>query len=1278
MTVDGTVYAGTNASGMWSWNGSAWSQVGNSLDTFTSMVTVNEVVYAATGEGVLSWNGSMWSRVGSISSATADVTSLTSVNGVVYAGTSGYGVISWDGSAWSQVGSLLGNTSVITSLTTMNGVIYAGTWYNGVFSWDGNAWSQVGSLSGTAAAVRKLTVVNGKVYAGTDGSGLWSWDGSAWSQVGSLSGNATDVTSLTASNGVVYAGTGGSGLWAWNGSVWSQVGSLSGNAANVTSLTTLNGLIYAGTPIEGVFVWDGSAWSQVGSLTAYVTSLTTINGAVYAGTGNGDVFVWNGSTWSQMGGSLGGWSMWNGSTLFQSPAAPVSSVTTVNGVVYAGTEGYGVFSWDGSAWSLVGNFPEYSTDVNSMTAAGGEVYAGTNGGVFKWDGSTWSAVGSLSPTSLTAFNDVVYAGTNSGVFLWDGSTWSKVGSLSGNAANVNSVITGNGIVYAGTGSGVWSWLPSDAYLSGLTISGGALSPAFAETTTTYTDSVANDTTSVTVTPTTMDSTATVMVNGTKVVSGATSSPVGLNVGSNVITVVVAAGDGTMTKTYTVNVIRSQPLSITTGNLTTGVEGSPYSFTMTATGGALPYTWTASGLPTGLSLNSSTGVISGVPSEVGSSKVTVSASDGVGNSVSASLVLAIAPAILGVTPSTGPSAGGTEVTITGSGFSGVTGVDFGTAAASAYTVNSDTSITAVTPAGSGAVDVTVTGADPSLDTPPDLFTYYTVAGNVYTISDVTKNPEIGPVTVDLPPVTSTSVTAVYMGNYVNIDLAAGTNVPSVLMVQPGTPIGSVPAFQFTADGGRYSFNQPITITLPIPSGLTNPSVYYKDASGVLELITNGHNNGDGTITFTTDHFSTYVVDSGTATQPVASPGPGSYIGPQTVTLRSAGAAKILYYLTTALPDGFDYSQQYQTIDNDNGSVTVASTVYLVAIGVDSSGFASTPLIAQYIINSGGSGGGGGGAPPSPGTPIGPEAASVKALDGRLTVNIAAGALNASGNLVIAAPAVSPPESQGSLAIVGEAYQISLSGITAPEVPMTLQLSIPGTVASSRVNLVGIYTYSSTGWQYVGGKVDPSSMEVSGTVYGPGIYSAGLYDVNFPDVPADYWAVGDIATLVGHHLISGMPDGTLAPEQPLTRAQFAKLIVLAMGLTPRPNAAPIYRDVAPGDWDYGYVAAAQAAGLIQGYNGSYDPDAFITREQMATIIVRALQAKGVMIPAANIGAMNSYRDATIVAAWAQTDMGIAIQMGLIRGMGNGDLGPLNNTTRAQSASVIVRILKLLGQV
>jgi hypothetical protein len=113
--------------------------------------------------------------------------------------------------------------------------------------------------------------------------------------------------------------------------------------------------------------------------------------------------------------------------------------------------------------------------------------------------------------------------------------------------------------------------------------------------------------------------------------------------------------------------------------------------------------------------------------------TLTAFDGYGNEVynssgSAYLVLAPgfvpAPRVAGVAPTAGPATGGTTVTLSGTGFTGATGVSFGGVSAASFTVNGDTSVTAVTPAApAGVVDVTVTtvGGTSALG-PADRFTF----------------------------------------------------------------------------------------------------------------------------------------------------------------------------------------------------------------------------------------------------------------------------------------------------------------------------------------------------------------------------------------------------------------------------------------------------------------------------------------------------------------------------------------------------------------------------
>ena len=141
-----------------------------------------------------------------------------------------------------------------------------------------------------------------------------------------------------------------------------------------------------------------------------------------------------------------------------------------------------------------------------------------------------------------------------------------------------------------------------------------------------------------------------------------------------------------------------------------------------------------------------------------------------------------PRLLGVSVTIGPASGGTSVTLTGTGFTGATAVHFGATAAASFTVNSDTSITAVSSAASaGTVDITVTSAGgTSATNPSDQFTFFAIP----VVSNLSPNsgPINGGTSVTITGENFTGVTAVFFG-----DMPAGFVVnddTSITAMSPG--------------------------------------------------------------------------------------------------------------------------------------------------------------------------------------------------------------------------------------------------------------------------------------------------------------------------------------------------------------------------------------------------------------------------------------------------------------------------------------------------------------
>ena len=175
-----------------------------------------------------------------------------------------------------------------------------------------------------------------------------------------------------------------------------------------------------------------------------------------------------------------------------------------------------------------------------------------------------------------------------------------------------------------------------------------------------------------------------------------------------------------------------------------------------------------------------------------------------------------------------------------------------------------------------------------------------------------------------------------------------------------------------------------------------------------------------------------------------------------------------------------------------------------------------------------------------------------------------------------------------------------------------------------------------------------------------------------MPTTYWAASDIATLSSHGILTGLPDGTFQPDGTVTRAQFAKILVLVKGIGTPPGAAPTFTDVPKTSWSFPFVEAAYHAGIIQGTSrASFAPDAPVTRQDMAVMIGRSLSLQTV----AQSGALQTkFTDLSLIAGYAAGFVAADAQLGLMQGVPGGAFAPLADTTRAQAAAVAARLMQL----
>ena len=172
--------------------------------------------------------------------------------------------------------------------------------------------------------------------------------------------------------------------------------------------------------------------------------------------------------------------------------------------------------------------------------------------------------------------------------------------------------------------------------------------------------------------------------------------------------------------------------------------------------------------------------------------------------------------------------------------------------------------------------------------------------------------------------------------------------------------------------------------------------------------------------------------------------------------------------------------------------------------------------------------------------------------------------------------------------------------------------------------------------------------------------------FADITG-HWAEADIKEMAEAGIVSGVTPTQFEPERTVTRAEFAAMIVRALGIAA--TDGPAFEDVSGDAWFYASVTAAAKAGLIVGYDGYFRPDDLITREEMATIIAKAYVFAGGELPQSD--GLEKFDDRDSIAEWAKSNVGAVTSLGLVSGMSDNTFAPQENATRAQAASLIKRL-------
>ncbi|MFF2158585.1 S-layer homology domain-containing protein [Paenibacillus chitinolyticus] len=190
-----------------------------------------------------------------------------------------------------------------------------------------------------------------------------------------------------------------------------------------------------------------------------------------------------------------------------------------------------------------------------------------------------------------------------------------------------------------------------------------------------------------------------------------------------------------------------------------------------------------------------------------------------------------------------------------------------------------------------------------------------------------------------------------------------------------------------------------------------------------------------------------------------------------------------------------------------------------------------------------------------------------------------------------------------------------------------------------------------------------------------YSVIWHPVEFRDV-AGHWAQNAVNDMGSRMVVNGVENGTFNPDTAITRAEFAAIMVRALGLKQEKASTP-FSDVNPTDWYGAAVQTAYAHKLIGGFeDGTFRPSDKITREQAMVIMAKAMKTTGFRdkLPSKEAAELLApYADAAATAEWAKNGVADCLQGAIFAGRTATELAPKASITRAEVAAIVQRLLQ-----
>ncbi|UKS31321.1 S-layer homology domain-containing protein [Paenibacillus sp. HWE-109] len=358
-----------------------------------------------------------------------------------------------------------------------------------------------------------------------------------------------------------------------------------------------------------------------------------------------------------------------------------------------------------------------------------------------------------------------------------------------------------------------------------------------------------------------------------------------------------------------------------------------------------------------------------------------------------------------------------------------------------------------------------------------------------------------------------------------------------------------------------------------------------------------------------------------------------------------------------------------------------------------GTSNTTLYAKWTANNTGGSSSNGGTPS-----VTPSNNTMISTDGTLTLSIGkSGEVSLGDEVKIMIPAdASGKELKITIEKVADSQKLLTSKdvLVSPvfeilknfpenfnkEITMTFTFD-PKRLKGNQKPSVFFYDEIKKVWVEVGGEVKGNTITIKVNHFtkyavlatGQGEDSAAVtkQPVNFSDI-SGHWAEASIKQAVSFGIVSGYPDGTFNPNRTVTRAEFA--VMLMNTLKPQGDGAELtFTDKGRiGTWAQKSVAQAVQAAIITGYEDStFRPEAEISRSEMVVMIAKAL---GQSVEATTA---TGFADDKDVPDWAKGAVGAMKKLSMIGGKGANAFAPHDKTTRAESVTVLLKMLEQKGK-